>query len=270
MSKSHGGVSSLGGWLYADLMLILFIGILSQVALPPKKVVDVEPTLTSTPTPTVTPTIRPTVLARIGRDYKTVNLRTTPSMEGDIQGELLQDAFVYVLDAQGDWANVVITTFIRADLLRAPNDAVFSTPLAPTPSPTVYIPQGPTPTATALPSLSRENITFTVPMARSLSTAGSRDVQIQFRDQVSEKLKETLADKGIPSDVRIGMVLAFGGSAGGSLGQGIDTARRTQAILQQTLSDEVSDRFQSTRFENFFDTRIPIDNVQLWVYVYVN
>lgn len=265
MSNKHGGLAGLGGWLYADLLLILFVGMLTQLPIP-----QPTSTLNPTPTPTVTPTIRPTVLARVGRESETVSLRTTPSINGDIQGELRSDSSLYVVDETGEWASIVITTFVRADLLREPNDPVFLTPLPVTEMPEAERTVGPTPTATALPSLSRENITFTVPMARSLSTASSRDVQIQFRDQVSEKLKETLADKGIPSDVRIGMVLAFGGSAGGSLGKGIDTARRTQAILQQTLSDEVSDRFQSTRFETFFDTRIPIDNVQLWVYVYVN
>lgn len=274
MSKGHGGISALGGWLYADLMLILFIGILSQVALPPKKVVDVEPTLTptptATPTPTVTPTIQPTVLARVGRKYITVNLRTTPSMDGDVQGEIRQDALVYVLNEQDDWASVVITTFIRADLLRAPNDAVFSTPLAPTPSPTVDIPQGPTPTPTALPSIDREPIEIVISVPPGLSAKSSDAVREAFRDSVIEALERGLRDRDLPPQSEIGMVLAFGGAPKGEPEIGNDASRRANDVLDDVLFDATGDRFSRAGFESFHSFSVTPGQVNLWVYVFVN
>ena len=62
MSNKHGGLAGLGGWLYADLLLILFIGVLTQLPAPKKIGAGGEPTMTPTPT------IRPTVLARVGRE----------------------------------------------------------------------------------------------------------------------------------------------------------------------------------------------------------
>lgn len=271
MSKGHGGVSSLGGWLYADLMLILFIGILSQVALPPKKVVDIEPTFTptptSTPTPTVTPTIRPTVLARVGRESETVSLRTTPSSNGDVQGELRQDSFVYVLDEIGDWANVVITTFIRADLLRAPSDAVFSTRLPPTLSPTRIVP---TPTPTALPSIDREPIEIVISVPPGLSAKSSDAVREAFRDSVIEALERGLRDRDLPPQSEIGMVLAFGGAPKGEPEIGNDASRRANDVLDDVLFDATGDRFSRAGFESFHSFSVTPGQVNLWVYVFVN
>ena len=66
------------------------------------------------------------------------------------------------------------------------------------------------------------------------------------------------------------MVLAFGGAAGSSGALGTDTARRTQAILQQPLDDELTNRFRSANFENFHSFNLQPGNVALWIYVYVN
>jgi hypothetical protein len=270
MRNKKGGVSSLGGWLYADLMLILFIGILSQVALPPEKIIDASPILTGTPT--LTPTIRPTTLARVGRDGTGASLRSTPSVDGAEQGALSPDSFVYIVDRKGEWASVVITTYINATSLRDPNDPIFRTPLPPTRYPKITGPTGPTPTATALPSLSRRKVPITVPMPRSLSVKSPEDARIKFRETVLDALTESLIKERFSPNAKIGMVLAFGGAPEGEGGSSIgnDTARRTNAILQESLADKLGSRFAGVTDESFHDYGVPVDSVQLWIYIYVN
>ena len=286
MSKSHSGISALGGWLYADLMLILFIGILSQVALPPKKVVDVEPTVTQTstttstptatptstqtPAPTVTPTIRPTVLARVGRESETVSLRTTPSIDSDVQGEIRQDALVYVLNEEDDWASVVITAFIRADSLRDPSDPMFETPLLPTETPIPTRPAEPTPTPTAMPSIDREPIEIVVSVPPGLSANASVAVREAFRDSVVDALERALADRGLPPQSEIGMILAFGGAPKDQPEIGNDTSRRANDVLDDVLSDAAGDRFSRAGFESFHSFSVGTGQVNLWIYVFVN
>ena len=169
MKTKYGGVTGLGGWLYADLLLILFIGVLTQL-----------------------PTTKPTQTA------------------------------------------------------------------------------APLPTAAAEQSLSRRSIRFTVPMPMSLSTSSSVEGQVNFRRQVGASLTRALVAADFPANARIGMVLAFGGAAGSSGALGTDTARRAQAILQQPLDDELTNRFRSANFENFHSFNLQPGNVALWIYVYVN
>jgi hypothetical protein len=274
MSKSHGGVSSLGGWLYADLMLILFIGILSQVALPPKKIVDIEPTVTptptSTPTPTVTPTIRPTVLARVGRESENVSMRTTPSMDGVIQGQLDPDSLVYIIDQDGEWASVVITTYIDAAALRDPSDPMFETPLLSTETPIPTRPAEPTPTPTALPSIDREPIEIVVSVPPGLSANASVAVREAFRDSVVEALERALADRGLPPQSEIGMILAFGGAPKDQPEIGNGTSRRANDVLDDVLYDAAGDRFSRAGFESFHSFSVGTGQVNLWIYVFVN
>jgi hypothetical protein len=286
MSKNHGGVSALGGWLYADLMLILFIGVLSQVVLKPaqKLVPTPTPTVTPTATPTASPTpsatvtstprpsptVRPTSLARVSRDYVVASLRSTPSADGAIQGELNPDSFVYIVEQDGEWASVVITTYVSLESLRDPSDPSFRTPIPPTETPTVFVPVGPTPTATALPSLSRERIEILVPIASGLSQYSSPQSKTILRDAVIKALSDQLERRNLPTDSTIGMVLSFGGAPRDQPEIGNDASQRLNLILEEVLWDSASDSFTRAGFESFHSFSVPVGQVQLWVYVYVN
>jgi len=178
MKNRYGGLSGIGGWLYADLLLVLFIGVLS-----------------STPT----------------------------------QAQLKQ---------------------MRGAVV-APTAAAM-------------------PAAASEQSLSPRSVRFVVPIAKSLSISSSVEEQVNFRRRVRASLMRELVSAGFPPNARIGMVLAFGGAKGSSGALGADTARRAQEILQQTLDDELTNRFRSASFEKFHNLNLQPGNVALWVYVYVN
>jgi hypothetical protein len=272
MGQKHGNLAGLGGWLYADLLLILFIGVLIQLPSPKPKIAarDSIATITPTPEPTLTSTARPTVLARIGRERLSVSLRSTPSMSGAIQGEMNSDSFVYVLDRNGEWASVVITSYIKTDVLRDPSDPVFLTPPAATSTPETGVPLGPTPTATALPSLREDRIVVQILVPPSLSANSPLSQRLEFREKVIESLEEALVASNLPRSSEVGMVLSFGGAPNGQPSIGNDTSRRVNDVIRAKEQDDVADRFSKAGFEKFHSFSVAPGKVELWIYVYVN
>ena len=77
MNNNRLGLAGLGGWLYADLLLILFIGVLTQLP-------TTKPTQTATPMPT--PAAEQSLSRRSIRFTVPIpmSLSTSSSVEGQV------------------------------------------------------------------------------------------------------------------------------------------------------------------------------------------
>lgn len=130
--------------------------------------------------------------------------------------------------------------------------------------------QIPKPAPKAPPSLSSKYLVVQLNVPAGLSARSSPGDRAAFRRRALASLEAALAQRGLSRQTPVGMVLSFGGAPAGRPRVGSDASNRVTGVLKAADDDALSDRFTRAGFESFHSFSVPVGQVQLWVYVYVN